>query len=460
MKPSRCESLYLRSSSGIHSDSILRTLRCTYSMNTRFALFATLVGLLAKAPTQTNATVVFEEPWGTNSVVLSFTNEGIRFVAPKTNPPPLHGSTTVGIVTVDSNSGGEFFWRYRLEFANKQSSSNLVLWERSFPNHLGRANPNGFVEFLGYHVDSNLNHAVVFSRDSSGTYGDISQPGIGRATNLVRGSRALVLPKGGFGISNPPISAKVSPSVNGGTYNGLIKLLDGSEAGFVFTGYRWRPKSWAEAQVKDADPSTGEVLVFDRPHGTNRVVCSYRPLDDLTGLKLATEAKGATVAADEVEPFDRKYRLVLRSPEKPRELVLWEKLFTCDDTTRVAGFPVWKSFSDPSIKFRGPSDQIVGTRIIDPSVTVLGVFVDPDLPRAVVFYYHRNCIFGEVLQPGVSKATNLPGARQFSWLNYEPEAPTAVLSRSGIPGTYQVNLTFGSGRKSSFRFDGSQWVTD
>ena len=429
-------------------------------MNTRVALFATFLGLLANASAQTNVTVIFEEPWGTNFVVLSYTNGGTRFIAPKTNPPPINGSTSSIRVRVDSNSGGDFFWRYRLEFANNQSSSNLILWERSFPNHFGRATPNGWVEFLGYHVESNLNRAVVFSRDASGTYGDISQPGIGGATNLVRRSHALVFPKGGHGISNPPISAKVSSSVNGGIYNALIKLLDGSVVEFVFTGYRWRLKAWVEAQAKGVDPSTGEVPVFDRPNGSNRVVCSYRPLDDLTGLRLATEANGATVAAGEVEPFDRRYRLVLHSPDKAKELVLWEKFFTCDDTTHEEGFPVWKSFSDPSIKFRGPSDQIVGTRIIEPSVKVLGVFVDPDLPRAVVFYYHRNSVFGEVLQSGVSKATNLPGAKQFSRFNFEPEAPTAVVSRSGKLGTYQVNLTFGSGRKSSFRFDGSQWVTD
>ena len=180
-------------------------------------------------------TVVFERPWGTNTVTLTYEGISGRYLPPGTRLP---------IATepkVDLTVEAIGIWRYRLYLGAMGALSKLVLWESHFKNLLHSEVPEN-LGVLAYYIAPDLERAVVLAWDHLGPRGDITVPGATGATNILSPNLAAFYPSGWGGASNPD-AGEVSRGTVQGTYDASVVLKDGGRADFVFTGYRWRPKA-------------------------------------------------------------------------------------------------------------------------------------------------------------------------------------------------------------------------
>ena len=404
-------------------------------MKTIFVVAALLLCIFRSfANAETNEVLVFAQGVGTNAITLTYTRYQGGIAGRQ--EAEFSGRPKIYIV------GTRDYWRYRLYLGTNVNQQSQILWERSFANTLGAETPKD-IGLLTYYIDPGLDRVVVISRNGQTAFGDVCCRTNGVYTNLVSQASSYLVPKNDAFDGRLLASAKVSPGARSGTFEVRLTTEDGLSADFVFTGSRWRTKLPDEnLRPGGAAP---EVVVFEDLSGSDRIVGTYARINEDDGLRMAIKAfEGRNIAGSPV-PFDRKYNLKLKSHDSSKDLVLWEKCFTCDDFENGV--------------FVGDSKG-GGSHFADCAVHPLGYYFDSKLNRAVVFYSYINHIYGEVCIPGRNGATNLLGVTPF-YMAIPRAAPAAVVvSSRGIPGSYQATVTYGIGAGTNILFDGKRWIPD
>ena len=417
-------------------------------------------------------TIVFEQPWRTNTVTLAY--EGIRG---RYLPPGTRTDSSAGIS--DLLREGIVSWRYRLVLNPRDENTKLVLWEGVFPHGRDSAGPYQ-VGVLAYFIEPSLERVVVLSWDYMGPKGDICRPGVAGATNIISAKWSRFYPQGWDVGRGLPIAGKLLPGPAPGTYDATVEFEGGRSADFLFAGYRWRPKSPADLRPQKASSDAGEVVMFETVAGAKKVIGSYSSIDEHLGTTNALNAWLGANRSEAMIPFDRRYQLRLRSYNPASERVLWEKFIDCNSANdqalsfgldlksitnrfrfRPGGLPIVNKGNDAPAGTNGITAPHPHVRnIIGPCVTILGYCLTPELLRTAVVYFHRNRVFGEVAGVGSLGTPSPPEMPQFSLVNRGSAAPTATVTIEDKTGVFHATVTFGDGVQTNVVFDGKQWLSD
>lgn len=392
--------------------------------------------------------LLINEPMGTNMLFMTYDKLELA--------PEKRRSLTTGEQIV-ATRGAVDYWRYRLYLGDKDRSPKMILWERTFKN-IARTRDTNQIEIFAYHVNPSLDRTIVVSRNYDKIYADICQPGKQHPTHILADHAARLHPPENPGERIPVAFASIGSNQLSGTCEVRLTLRDGRDINFELSGSGWIPKADAKGlEILKSQTNQGlrEKIVFDRPYGTNRIVFGFSQLDPANGLRIVTELlRGKTIKGKPV-PFDRVYRLTVKSSNPEMDLVIWERAFRCD------------LFNGPGSRIRrmnsiGVEPPDTDSKNDPVAVDLLGYYANRESPEAVIVYSILGEVTGEIAKVGINSATARSDAKLFhvnsSAVGSGPAATAVTISPGGAAGTYQAMVTLNTGIITNIVFDGLKWI--
>lgn len=392
--------------------------------------------------------LIFDRQFGTNWVLLVTEKFQTDKGSPATSSSPQQHQTT-----------GDLFrdTKYCLYLTNRLAKTATLLWQRSFasaPKMKAAINPREYDEHwkpnvTGVYVDpEQKKSAIVYSAEYS-VWGDVVTFEEASLLAATPPQSALIFRPTPLNYTWPIASTRILPEIDTQHIKVEFAFRERETAEYVYTGVAWesaekreRPNSTQQAVPKKVRlSSTNEVIELEERDGGNRVVFSYTGIPEAEGWQMVSNAVAGTKTVPQY-PFDRKYRLYVRTGDSPpKETVLWERPFTCESFYAATGK------EQPATYMK-----------------LLCYHTDPSFQRAIVFFKIMNTVFGEVYLPGARSATNVAGTKPFMAVRElgwgSPPIASVKVTPGNVVGTYSAALTLEAGGVTNIVFDGQKWIPD
>ena len=287
---------------------------------------------------------------------------------------------------------------------------------------------------IGVHVDPEHKKAVVVYSAEYSVWGDVVTFEEASVLGAAPPQSARIFRPTPLNYTWPIASTRILLENDNQHIKVEFAFQNRETAEYAYTGVAWesvekreRPNSTQPAVPKKVRLiSTNEVIELEERAGTNRVVFSYTGIPEAEGWQMVSNAVAGTKTVPQY-PFDRKYRLYVRSGDSPsKETVLWERPFTCESFYAATGK------EQPATYMK-----------------LLCYHADPSFQRTIVFFKIMNTVFGEVFVPGSRAATKVAGTKPFMAVRElgwgSPPIAAVMVTPGNVAGTYSAALTLETG---------------